>query len=262
MALRDMGLVAQVFTEEKLRGLRRSGRHRAHPVLDDRRDDVDERAAERPARRRAGGRDRPQRQPHEHGRAARASSSPPVHGSRSTSDTEVIAALIARDERAARGGVARAMERSEGAYSIVLLSEGKLVGFRDADGIRPLALGRLDGDWLMASESCAFDLLGAELVREIKPGEVVIVDGDGLRSIQALEPKGDGAGCIFEFIYFARPDSRPRRRRAQRRARADGRAACRGGSGRGRPRRADPRLGHACRDRLRPPRAGSPTAKA
>src|SRR5262245_45982353 len=105
----------------------------------------------------------------------------------STSDTEVIAALIARDEGPLEDAITRAMERSEGAYAIVLLADGKLVGFRDPDGIRPLALGRLDGDWILASESCAFDLLGAELVREVRPGEVVIVDGDGRRSSQARD---------------------------------------------------------------------------
>ncbi len=125
----------------------------------------------------------------------------------STSDTEAIAALIARDERPLEEAVARTMERLEGAYSIVLLSEGKLVAFRDADGIRPLVLGRLEDDWLVASESCAFDLLGADLVREVMPGELVVVDADGLRSVQALPPRGDGSLCIFEFIYFARPDS-------------------------------------------------------
>jgi amidophosphoribosyltransferase len=99
------------------------------------------------------------------------------------------------------------MRRLEGAYAIVMLAEGKLVGFRDADGIRPLALGRLEGDWVLASESCAFDLLGARFEREVEPGEVVVVDADGCRSAQALERHGRGALCIFEHIYFARPDS-------------------------------------------------------
>jgi amidophosphoribosyltransferase len=128
----------------------------------------------------------------------------------STSDTEVIAALIARDERPLEEAVAAAMAKIEGAFSAVLLSEGKLIGFRDPDGIRPLALGRLDDDFLLASESCAFDLLGAELVRELQPGELVVIDKDGCREIQAVEPKAGGALCIFEFIYFARPDSKLR----------------------------------------------------
>jgi amidophosphoribosyltransferase len=128
----------------------------------------------------------------------------------STSDTEVIAALIARDERPLEEAVAATMAKIEGAFSAVLLSEGKLVGFRDPDGIRPLVLGRLDGDWLLASESCAFDLLGADVVRELGPGELVVVDGERCESIQAVEPKNGGALCIFEFIYFARPDSKLR----------------------------------------------------
>jgi amidophosphoribosyltransferase len=129
---------------------------------------------------------------------------------RSTSDTEVIAALIARDTRPLEEAVAAAMAKIEGAFSAVLLAEGKLIGFRDPDGIRPLALGRLDGDWLLASETCAFDLLGAEPVRELSPGELVVVDREGARSVQAVEPKNGGALCIFEFIYFARPDSKLR----------------------------------------------------
>jgi amidophosphoribosyltransferase len=129
---------------------------------------------------------------------------------RSTSDTEVIAALIARDDRPLEEAVTATMAKIEGAFSAVLLSEGKLVGFRDPDGIRPLVLGRLDGDWLLASESCALDLLGAEVVRELGPGELVVVDDEGCRSAQAVEPKNGGALCIFEFIYFARPDSKLR----------------------------------------------------
>jgi amidophosphoribosyltransferase len=118
--------------------------------------------------------------------------------------------LIARDERPLEAAVAATMARIEGAFSAVLLSEDKLIGFRDPDGIRPLALGRLDGDWLLASESCAFDLLGAEVERELAPGELVVIDAEGCRSVQAVEPKNAGALCIFEFIYFARPDSKLR----------------------------------------------------
>jgi amidophosphoribosyltransferase len=129
---------------------------------------------------------------------------------RSTSDTEVIAALIARDSLPLDEAVAATMAKIEGAFSAVLVSEGKLIGFRDPDGIRPLVLGRLDDDWLLASESCAFDLLGAEVVRELRPGELVVVDENRCRSVQAVEPKNGGALCIFEFIYFARPDSKLR----------------------------------------------------
>ncbi|MDQ4082061.1 MAG: amidophosphoribosyltransferase [Actinomycetota bacterium] len=132
-----------------------------------------------------------------------------AHGARldSTSDSEAIAALLAHDERPLEEAVAAVMGRLEGAFAGVLLSDGKLVGFRDPDGIRPLVAGRLDDAVVLASETCALDLLGADLVREIQPGELVVVDESGLRARQATEPKGDGALCIFEFIYFARPDS-------------------------------------------------------
>jgi amidophosphoribosyltransferase len=125
----------------------------------------------------------------------------------STSDTEVIAALIAHDERPLEEAVAETMRRIEGAFSAVLLSEGKLVGLRDPNGIRPLVLGRLDGDPVLASESCALDLIGAEVEREIEPGELVVVDADGVRARRVVEEVPAGSLCIFEFIYFARPDS-------------------------------------------------------
>ena len=98
------------------------------------------------------------------------------------------------------------MARLEGAYSVVALTEGKLVGFRDPHGIRPLALGRLGDDWVLASETCALDLIGADYERDVRPGELVVIDEDGLHSTQAL-PEGRQALCIFEHVYFARPDS-------------------------------------------------------
>jgi len=112
-----------------------------------------------------------------------------------TSDTEVIAALLAQDTA-----------RLEGAYSVVALAEGRLVGFRDPHGIRPLALGRVGSDWVIASETCALDLVGARYVRDVRPGEVVVVDEEGLTATQAL-PEARQALCIFEHVYFARPDS-------------------------------------------------------
>ncbi len=207
MVLREMGLVAQVFTEERLRGLAGQAAigHTRYSTT--------------------GSTMWTNAQPsvqHGNGRAVALGHNGNLTNTselraelvasgarlRSTSDTEVIAAMIARDERPLEEAVAATMSRLDGAYSIVLLSEGKLIGFRDADGIRPLALGRLDGDWLLASESCAFDLLGAELVREVEAGELVVIDADGCRSLRALEPRGHGALCIFELIYFARPDTR------------------------------------------------------
>ncbi len=142
------------------------------------------------------------------------------------------------------------MRRLEGAYSVVALSEGKLVAFRDPFGFRPLVLGRIHDDWVVASETCSLDLVGAEFVREIEPGEAVIADADGLRSFRALEQSDGGALCIFEFFYLARPDTQLERRRGARRARAHGRAARRRGAGRRRSRAADPGLGHAGGDRL------------
>jgi amidophosphoribosyltransferase len=100
------------------------------------------------------------------------------------------------------------MERLEGAYSVAALSEGALLAFRDPFGFRPLVLGRLDGEWVVASETCALDLVGAVFEREVAPGELVVVDDAGLRSVQAVEPAEHGALCIFEFFYLARPDTR------------------------------------------------------
>jgi amidophosphoribosyltransferase len=125
----------------------------------------------------------------------------------SSSDSEVIAALIARDPAPLAEAVANAMGRLEGAYSITALVDGTLVAFRDPLGFRPLTLGRLGEDWVVASETCALDLIGAEVVRDVRPGEVVWVDGGGLHGTQAV-PVGQNAACIFEHVYFARPDSR------------------------------------------------------
>jgi amidophosphoribosyltransferase len=125
-----------------------------------------------------------------------------------TSDSELIAALIANDPAPLEEAVANAMRRLEGAYSIVALSEGRLIAFRDAHGFRPLVIGRLHEDWVFASETCALDLVGAELVREVAPGELVVADGEGLHATQALDRADGGALCIFEFFYLARPDSR------------------------------------------------------
>jgi amidophosphoribosyltransferase len=124
----------------------------------------------------------------------------------SGSDSEVIAALIARDGAPLAEAVANAMRRLEGAYSIAALVEDTLVAFRDPLGFRPLTIGQLGDDWVIASETCALDLIGAEFVREVRPGEVVWIDDDGLQAAQAL-PAGRNALCIFEHVYLARPDS-------------------------------------------------------
>jgi amidophosphoribosyltransferase len=126
---------------------------------------------------------------------------------RSTSDSELIAALIANAEGPVEDALADAMGRLEGAYSVVALAENRLVAFRDPHGFRPLVVGRMGEDWVVASETCALDLVGADFVQEVGRGEAVLVDEGGLRSIQAVEPAGDGALCIFEFFYLARPDT-------------------------------------------------------
>jgi amidophosphoribosyltransferase len=208
-ALRDMGLVTQVFSEQKLRGLRGEvaiGHSRYSTTGSTHWANAQPIVQHGSVRTVALGHNGNLTNTSEL-RAELLEGGVRLH---STSDTEVIAALIARDERPLEEAVAATMARIEGAFSAVLLSEGKLVGFRDPDGIRPLVLGRLDDDWLLASESCAFDLLGAEVVRELGPGELVVVDGEGCKSVQAVEPKNGGALCIFEFIYFARPDSKLR----------------------------------------------------
>jgi amidophosphoribosyltransferase len=126
---------------------------------------------------------------------------------RSSSDTELIAALIANDPAPLADAVAHTMGRLEGAYSVTALAEGRLLAFRDPHGFRPLVLGRLSDGWVTASETCALDLVGAEFERELARGELVVVDEDGVESRQAVPP-AEGALCIFEFFYLARPDSR------------------------------------------------------
>jgi amidophosphoribosyltransferase len=126
----------------------------------------------------------------------------------SSSDSEVIAALIADDERPLEEAIASTMARLEGAATVVGLADGKMFAFRDSFGFRPLVIGRLGDDHVVASESCALDLVGATFEREVRPGELVIVDDDGLHSVQAVDQEKNGALCIFEFFYLARPDTR------------------------------------------------------
>ena len=129
------------------------------------------------------------------------------HCFRATSDTEVITKLIATSRaRTVEEAIAGCMRRITGAYTVVTMVGDLLAAFRDANGIRPLALGRLGGAVAFASESCAFDQIGGEYLREIAPGELVLADGEGVRSIPVL-PVDRRAACVFEYIYFARPDT-------------------------------------------------------
>ncbi|MEN6343929.1 MAG: amidophosphoribosyltransferase [Armatimonadia bacterium] len=126
------------------------------------------------------------------------------HGS---SDTEVITKLISRSSAdTLEGAVAEAMQQMEGAYSLTICSANRLLATRDPYGVRPLCIGRTDGLWILASETCALNTLSADYVREVQPGEIVTISDDGLDSMQAVESERN-ACCIFEFIYFARPDS-------------------------------------------------------
>ena len=124
-----------------------------------------------------------------------------------TSDTEVIVHLIARSSaRNLSGAIADALNQVEGAYSLLLLTRDEIYAIRDPRGFRPLCLGRLNGAWVAASESCAFDLIDAEYVREVEPGEMVRISRSGIESIR-FAPEKPHQFCIFEHVYFARPDS-------------------------------------------------------
>jgi amidophosphoribosyltransferase len=127
---------------------------------------------------------------------------------RGTSDSEIIAAMLSTEEaRPIENAVAAVMPRLEGAYSTVVMTKRAVVAFRDPHGVRPLSLGRLGEHWVVASESCAFDIIGAELVREVSPGEAISLTADGLESRQVV-PSRRSAFCVFEHIYFSRPDTR------------------------------------------------------
>jgi len=122
-------------------------------------------------------------------------------------DTEVIIHLLARAEcDSLPDRVAEALQSVKGAYSLVFLTETRMVAVRDPNGFRPLALGKLGSAYVVASETCAFDLIEAEFIREIEPGEMVVIQKDGLKSYRPFD-KATPSPCIFEFIYFARPDS-------------------------------------------------------
>jgi amidophosphoribosyltransferase len=123
------------------------------------------------------------------------------------SDSEVIVHLLARGrDPDIETRVVQALSQVEGAFSLLFLTENKLIAVRDPHGFRPLLLGRLRDSFVFASESCAFDLIEAELMRELEPGEMVVVDGKGLRSMRPF-PEAARRFCVFEHVYFARPDS-------------------------------------------------------
>ena len=125
----------------------------------------------------------------------------------STSDTEVILHLVARSRKARfTERFIEALRQIEGAYALVVLTNKKLIGVRDPLGIRPLVLGELDGRYILASETCALDIIGARYVRDVENGEVVVISETGVESLKPFPPQASRP-CIFEYIYFARPDS-------------------------------------------------------
>jgi len=133
----------------------------------------------------------------------------------STSDTELILHLISHSDKSNQlDQILDALQQIEGAYCLVILTDDKLIAVRDPNGFRPLALGTIDGSYTVASETCAFDIIGAEFIRDVEPGEVVVIDREATESRKPrsyfLEAKEGttSSQCIFEYVYFSRPDSR------------------------------------------------------
>lgn len=122
-------------------------------------------------------------------------------------DSEVVLSLIARGaKKGIETAVFDAIQAVKGSYALVILTDDKLIGVRDTYGIRPLCIGKLGESYILCSESCALDAVGADFIRDVMPGEIVIIDKDGLRSLNKAE-KTQCKTCSFEYIYFARPDS-------------------------------------------------------
>jgi amidophosphoribosyltransferase len=209
LAMRDMGLVSQVFDERKLASL-----EGGHIALGHVRYSTTGSASWENA------------QPEFHGRgdvnvfvahngnlvntaALRGELEEEGFEFESTSDTAAIAACAVGELEKGHSvaeAVLRTMRRLEGAYSVAMVFRDKLVAFRDPHGFRPLCIGEIEGGYAVSSETCGLDIIGSGFLREIEPGEVVVVDDEGLKSYRAESPRR--ALCVFEYVYFARPDSR------------------------------------------------------
>ncbi len=125
-----------------------------------------------------------------------------------TIDSEIILHLMAQPTLGGHeNNLIETVRRIEGAYSLVIMTETELIGVRDPHGFRPLSIGKVGDAWVLASETCALDLIQAKFVRDVAPGEIVIINDQGLRSVQAFPEHERRAFCIFEYVYFARPDS-------------------------------------------------------
>lgn len=123
-----------------------------------------------------------------------------------SSDTDILTAMLAGyPDMSVEAAAAKVLTQVTGAYSLIFMDETTLYAARDPQGIRPLVLGRLERGWVVASETAALDIIGASFIREVEPGEIVAIDHDGLRSTRFAEP--DPKGCLFEFVYLARPDT-------------------------------------------------------
>ncbi|WP_041081722.1 amidophosphoribosyltransferase [Thermotoga profunda] len=122
-----------------------------------------------------------------------------------TTDSEVVAALIAKSRKSLIDAIFECVEKVHGAYSLLIMSKDKLIAVRDSHGFRPLCIGSYNGSYVIASESAAFDTIGATFIRDVEPGEIVVFDEDGLKSFKKKSSKK--SLCVFEFVYFARPDS-------------------------------------------------------
>jgi amidophosphoribosyltransferase len=128
-----------------------------------------------------------------------------------TVDSEIILHWLAQPSNNGEHNLVSTIRKVEGAFSLAIMTENELIGVRDAHGFRPLCIGKLDGAYVLSSETCALDLIEAEYVRDVEPGEIVIIDDNGLRSIQAFPDHEKRALCIFEYVYFSRPDSNIRK---------------------------------------------------
>ncbi len=124
----------------------------------------------------------------------------------STSDTEIIVHLMATNHGTVVERLIVALRQIEGAYSLAIMAEDCMIGVRDPNGVRPLVLGQLDDSYILASESVAFDIIGAEFVRDVEPGELIVINADGVHSHRPFPP-AQSRFCIFEHIYFSKPDS-------------------------------------------------------
>src|SRR5206468_128792 len=125
-----------------------------------------------------------------------------------TVDSEIILHLMAQPNlNGHENNLIETIRRIEGAFSLAVMTENELIGVRDPHGFRPLCLGKLDNAWVLASETCALDLIHAKFVRDVEPGEIVVINEEGVSSMQAFPEQERRAFCIFEYVYFARPDS-------------------------------------------------------